>query len=172
MNALSVALVSATATTLLIAVVIGWLRGLPGRGHGITGWLIAFLLFALAWAAGLLQGQGAPVPVAAAMVLLQLAAAVALLCGIRMFFGLRPLLATAIALACLAASGFGVAFIADTGLERLLWIVVAATALLLVISGGLFFRLRPREARSGHLGGRADCAGRACRRRGRVVRTR
>lgn len=151
MNALSVALASATATTLLAAVVIGWLRGLPGRGHGISGWLTAFLLFALAWAVALLLRHEPPQRVAAAVVVLQLAAAVALFCSIRVFFGLRPLLGVPVALAGLTAAGFALAFIAGTSPDWLLWIAIAVTALLLVISGVLFFRRRPREARSGQI---------------------
>lgn len=151
MNALSVALASATATTLLVAVVIGWLRGLPGRGHGITGWLIAFLLFALAWAAGLLLSRGSPQPVAVPMVLLQLAGAVALFCSIRVFFGLRPLLGVPVAAAGLTATGFALAAVAGIGFEWLLWALVAATTLLLVVSATLCFRLRPRQQRSGHM---------------------
>ncbi len=151
MNALSVALVSATATTLLVTVVVGWLRGLPRRGYGITGWLIAFLLFALAWAAGLLVIHASLRPAVAAIVFLQLAGAVALFCSIRVFFGLRPLLGVPVVIVGLTAAGLALAAFADTGPDGLLWIAVAVTALLLVISGGLFFRLRPSEGRSGHL---------------------
>ncbi|MFW5969698.1 MAG: PAS domain S-box protein [Halofilum sp. (in: g-proteobacteria)] len=151
MNALSVALASATATTLLIAIVIGWLRGLPGRGHGITGWLSAFLLFALAWAVAFLLEEGAPELGGGLMVVLQLFGAVALFSGIRVFFGRSPLLGIPAAIAGLTACGFALAVIAGTGFDGLLWSAVAVTALLLVISGGLFFRLRPREARFGHL---------------------
>lgn len=151
MTGLNVALASATATTLLIAVVIGWLRGLPGRGHGVAGWLAAFLLFALVWGVGLLWDGGSTRPAQAAIVFLQLAAAIALFCSIRVFFGLGPLLAVPFTIAGLILPGSLFTLITGIGAVWLLWITVIATALLLVISGGLFLRLRPREPRSGHL---------------------
>jgi PAS domain S-box-containing protein len=148
MSPLSVALVSATATTLLIAAVIGWLRGLPGRGHGITAWLVGFLLFALAWAVGLLLGHGPPR--AGLIVFLKLAAALALFGGIRVFFGMGPHSRAWYAVAGLSVYGLLLTATPGTGYDALLWFGVGATALLLTIGGVLFFRLRPREVRSGH----------------------
>lgn len=151
MNALPLALASATATTVLTAAVIGWLRTLPGGGHGVAGWLLAFLLFALAWAAGLWPAFLSPQPVVVATVFLQLAGAVALFCSIRVFFGLPPMRAVTSSIAGLIVAGYALASIlgADAGL--LLWIAVVATAVLLVISGGLFVRMRPSQPRSGHV---------------------
>ncbi len=151
MSPLTLALTSATATTLLTAAVIGWLRSLPGGGHGVAGWLIAFLLFALAWAAGLLAQFLAP-PITPATVLLQLLAAAALFCGIRVFFGLHPLRTLVCSIAGLIIAGYLLASILDTGGGGwLLWGAVTVTALLLFISGGPFVRMRPHQLRSGHL---------------------
>lgn len=150
MNALSAALASATATTLLIAVVIACLRGLPGRGHGVTGWLTAFLLFALGWAAGLIGEAGSLERAGGLMALLHLAGAVALFSSIRVFFGLPARLAVPGAIAGLTASGFAFAVVAGTAPDWPLWIAIATTALLLIVSAALFLRRRPGEVRSGH----------------------